>query len=622
MPVLQVDEEDGAARKATNAGWCWGFGVFTCLCLLVAMHGIINGTPSKLGRGFAFNGLACGVDDGVKNRPFLYIPLDPSSDYKLSLLVDDGRCVASCPSVEDVSAKRLIPMTKRVTKQHKDLPSKVVVEFEVATAVYATDVIANAYCIPLDPKLKAQFRRHVVRSSQLSFAISSITAAWPLILSRSTIALFLGVLSTIAVRQLPIVTVVGSSLASGVVMIVCGATCLFWSQRVPQHQQLLSSMFSANDAWMIVFGVILLGFGVLTLFNFSKSHGERSRACRALDFCGAVFADMPNLIAAPVLIALVMFFVAWSWIVIFVHVCGLSAVTTIPDSLADGDLMASLHRMTVFPASGFFSVMVWLAFLFWTLQMLQSLSQFSVCYAAPVWYFAPPEGCDEKNVGWCPGLIGCNMALTHHFGSLAVGGFSMGMTAPVRAFAGWAAQKNEYCYDEIDMFWSTVMAPVKGMARSIVDFFSVAGFVEIAISSNHFSDAMSTSSRRLGVPSSPSARLFGCLDNTMRNLTIALALPIAMSTYATVAGPLYTAPVSAHFTAFPAFIAFITFVLSYSYVRLFTCMWSCLCDALFYSYLLESSASNGDVDENPNDKMHATQFQRTLIMEIMQEVLY
>lgn len=109
----------------------------------------------------------------------------------------------------------------------------------------------------------------------------------------------------------------------------------------------------------------------------------------------------------------------------------------------NGDIgVLPLHRDFVWDVRFiFFGALWWLA-LFWVIEAMTAFAHFVISYTATVWYFSPPEGADERDVGWFPPLVAIGLGSIHHLGSFAVGGLVMGVTRPIRLLFPWAATKH------------------------------------------------------------------------------------------------------------------------------------------------------------------------------------
>lgn len=109
----------------------------------------------------------------------------------------------------------------------------------------------------------------------------------------------------------------------------------------------------------------------------------------------------------------------------------------------NGDVgILPLHREFVWDARFIFFGAVWWFAFFWLLEAITAFSHFVISYSATVWYFSPPEGADERDVGWFPPLVAMGLGSIHHTGSFAVGGLVMGITRPIRLLCPWAATKH------------------------------------------------------------------------------------------------------------------------------------------------------------------------------------
>eukprot|EP01071_Lankesteria_metandrocarpae_P002362 Lankesteria_metandrocarpae@DN2273_c0_g1_i2.p1 len=545
-PLVQMEEEAYATeRKGTNLGWVVLFLAAAVAAFCVGLHGFIVGQSGKLGRGANSRGLSCGFDPEVRKLPYLYFPLDPADSqnsnslFSKSLsLLPAGRCVEKCPNEKDVEEGMVVPVTKRIWK---DLPNKgasMVVALEVATPAHATSAVASGYCLPLDPRLRSQAL--LLLSASVDFLPmigASISSSWALILGCTISAAFLGVMGALLFRQFPKFTVMGAPYATAAALTLGGLMSIGTALRGGPGSPFLYQMVPSNSRLALFAGFVMLFFGVVIPTVTLNSPRHRVRAQRALDYTGDVFVDMSNIVVAPLLCSLGALFVLSIWMAGFANLSSLTTKRAFVDyATRPEDALQSVNDLRLSLGATIFLIF-WTLFAWWVLELLKTLTQFASCYAATIWYFAPPEGGEEKEMGWCPALVAFSLGITNHLGTFVLGSLVMWVTSTVRALGTWTSSKNDESADTYILVMQSVFGRFKEPIRKIVDHLTPAGFVETAITSTEFWTSMNVSSRRLGVAGSPSSRLFSSIDSTMRYFSIAVALIVTFCGYTSLVSP-------------------------------------------------------------------------------------
>lgn len=164
-------------RKVTDRHWLLAISAFMSLCVVFAITALTEGNPSRLNRGMNYQGKTCGVDPEVRDLPYLYFPLDPRESFA-SIMLNDGRCIERCPTEQDVENGLTVPIPVRETTVDSEKTSAVTVEFLLQSPAYASSVMADAYCIPLEPSLRTQMSSAFTGTlRQLQMAVGSFASA-------------------------------------------------------------------------------------------------------------------------------------------------------------------------------------------------------------------------------------------------------------------------------------------------------------------------------------------------------------------------------------------------------------------------------------------------------------
>ncbi|CDJ36448.1 LOW QUALITY PROTEIN: uncharacterized protein EMH_0085950 [Eimeria mitis] len=282
---------------------------------------------------------------------------------------------------------------------------------------------------------------------------------------------------------------------------------------------------------------------------------------------------------------------------------GKVGATEIPMGLEqNGDIgILPLHREFVWDVRLMFFAPLWWLALFWVVEALMAFAHFVISYTATVWYFSPPEGADERDVGWFPPLVAIGLGSIHHLGSFAVGGLVMGATRPIRLLFPWAATKHFASTDD-----SAVVRSLRNSFRNImsplafvVDRFTSSGYIEMSISSKPFFPAMDKSHMRLIQARSPATYLHGAVATASAIASLFISLLVGMMTYSTLtAAEKYASVASPSFVAAPLCVSIFTAAISFMIAMHSMAVWDIVADTFMYCFLVES-VQPPVVDEDP-----------------------
>eukprot|EP00919_Chromeraceae_sp_WS-2016_P008749 GHVR01020517.1.p1 GENE.GHVR01020517.1~~GHVR01020517.1.p1 ORF type:complete len:643 (-),score=87.67 GHVR01020517.1:230-2158(-) len=449
-----MDYEEDAHKKVNANRTCtdvWGlivFGLLVAAAVLISLHSFSKGKPARLYKGINFNGQVCGVNPHVIHKPFLFWPIDPIHG---TIDKETPLCVKKCPSQEDADNKKTVNYPLRETVQNVDSHAFTTTQTEVPSPVYATELIADSYCVP--PPGNGQ---HIAAEKmhghwfQLQKMIGSLESTWELLLAVSILALLLSFLFIFSVSRGPHVLfyifmgiAIVTLLLLGIGLIVAGTTDEF-SKRF--------HVFKVdNDLWMIVMGSILLAIGVIFVLVFLWKMSQIKSALKMIDVSGDVIVDTPSLWAWPFITSAAL--LVWSvyWIIVLLYL--VSSGTVKGNSVSEmtvrdngGAQITGLHRHVQYDTLGWFLFIFWGIVYIWVLEIIIAFDNFVVAYCASVWYHSlsidRATGEEERNTGCCPAVRGAGTGLFHHLGSYTIGSIVICIFRLPRFLFGWASMKH------------------------------------------------------------------------------------------------------------------------------------------------------------------------------------
>eukprot|EP00923_Selenidium_pygospionis_P013639 GHVN01023575.1.p1 GENE.GHVN01023575.1~~GHVN01023575.1.p1 ORF type:complete len:682 (+),score=103.96 GHVN01023575.1:269-2314(+) len=511
----------GGDRKTTDTLWLLALCGVVVMAVAVMVVGLVEGNIGRLYKGVNYSGLVCGVSEPVQNLPLLYYPMDPSAQHgKPKLLIHDARCVASCPTQTDVDSGLFMPVAKREAQTHEGHGSALMMEFRVQSPVYASTPIGNSLCFPVNPILRSQLTPHLTSmASQFRLAIGGFASSWLLCVSvvifGFCITVVLWVVTGRIIAPLSVWVAVGGSAVSCVItggyLLSCG---------VGSGEEEVRMLYSLNYYMSIIVGTAFIcagiGCAVLSVLSFKTLKSASS----LLDATSCPLNDVPSIFLPALVLAAcgLVFMLFWGFVML--KIAGMGKLSFEPEILLplepNGDFIVTpLHRDLVFTPLAFFCSLYWIAFLITTLQCGMSFLHFVLSYTGTVWYFSPPEGCDERDVGVFPSKVAVTLGLWHHIGSFALGGVLMWISSPSRLLANWVRRVNgnEEGIVKREGMGQEETKSDESSLKSFAQSLTPAGYIEMSISSTDFMESMKIAANRLSASrSSPTAFMCDSAD--------------------------------------------------------------------------------------------------------------
>ncbi|CDJ52092.1 hypothetical protein, conserved [Eimeria brunetti] len=588
--------ENEPKRRVTDHNWFVSFAVFMAFCFLFVVLAFTEGSPARLYKGMNYQGKTCGVDPEVRDLPYLYYPLDPRESFA-SIMISDARCVAKCPTEEDVENGLTIPTPIRETSVDASRTSALTAEYLLLSPAYAATLMADAYCIPLDPSLRSQIVPALNNTfRQLQFATGSFVNSWGCVFGYLFLAVLISLVFSASIRLAPGL-LFGSAAAGSIGLAFFAGGVLIKSGFSGVLDQDKGNFYSLDYALAMFAGFALLALGCFLLVALFVARRAVVTAVRVMECTSHALGDIQQVFLTPLFFsaATILWVGLWLWSYVYMASAGRVGATEIPMGLEqNGDIgILPLHREFVWDVRfTFFGALWWLA-LFWVVEAMMAFAHFVISYTATVWYFSPPEGAEERDVGWFPPLVAIGLGSIHHLGSFAVGGLVMGITRPIRLLFPWAATKHLASTDD-----STVVQSLRTSLRSIisplafiVDRFTSSGYIEVV-----------------------------AIASAIGSLFVSLLIGIMMYSTLTAAEK-YSSITSPSFVPAPLcvsiFTAFTTFMIALHSMS----VWDIVADTFMYCFLVES-VQPPVVDENPLTKVHAPPFLRELLLNAQAEQFY
>eukprot|EP00918_Siedleckia_nematoides_P063447 GHVU01138124.1.p1 GENE.GHVU01138124.1~~GHVU01138124.1.p1 ORF type:complete len:234 (-),score=48.99 GHVU01138124.1:680-1381(-) len=215
-------------------------------------------------------------------------------------------------------------------------------------------------------------------------------------------------------------------------------------------------------------------------------------------------------------------------------------------------------------------------------------------------------------------------SMLHHFGSFALGGLMLGLLRPLRACA-WTLRRTGLLLGrpmgEQDKYsaadYKSSQGKLQKTAEALMQNLSLSGYVEMAITSTSFVDSMKASTKRRTQPGVASALggstiLPGCWGAAAAGCCSSLTLCVTLISLST-----FNGDNSSLFVASPVFASMILLVIASLTVAPLFAMYDMAAESLLYCYLIESTTTDGSMNEDPDTKQLAPDAIRELVSEFM-----
>jgi hypothetical protein len=195
-------------HTCTDVPCCIVFVMSLCGFGVLWSWALAEGNIGKLYHGIDYQGRICGIDEGVQLAPFLYWCMDPQKMSGAGVLSVDARkpvCVESCPGEslqEAIAAGSLQDLAQGASM----VPACTGIEGAEGAAPYKTQLMMHRYCIPNMTEYKSVSEKLVKdqlggQDTSSMEALSSIPAAWPVLLGSFLFAILLSYMYLVFLRH-------------------------------------------------------------------------------------------------------------------------------------------------------------------------------------------------------------------------------------------------------------------------------------------------------------------------------------------------------------------------------------------------------------------------------------
>lgn len=470
--------------------------VFCCLLFFAAlsafallwMWSTAHGNVGKLFHGIDYHGQICGISPNVSQQPYLYwCPLSMDQGV-LDLNLQKPICVTSCPGARQGPGQ--------ASALYGTQPECEVVSGPEGISSYRTRIFLGRYCLPHagNGEYRAMARQ-ITRGRLKDWrhaaidALSSIPAAWPVLIGSFFISILLGYVYLAMLRHCAEPLIFISMLLSVLGLCVLGG--LLWSHASEfsagdleeRAGTAISEDLEGNEGTVakVLAGVCWASaFGVVCLACCFRHSIAAASACVEVA-CDAIF-EMPSLLLAPIFKAVFKGFLCGVLLYGFLL---LYSTGTVTESTHDG-----ISRSLEFEPYQYYMALYYMVLAFWILAFVNALYQFVVAFAVAEYYYTPYDHDDEKDVGCCVLWTGLHVGVFCHTGSLAFGALLIALLQTFQKIIEYAEHKNEETANsQVIKCILCCCACCVHCCKDIVQFVNKNAYIDIAVTSHNFCDA-------------------------------------------------------------------------------------------------------------------------------------
>jgi len=398
-----------------------------------------EGNLAKLTHGFDWKGDVCGVDGAVANQSYLFW-CAPGDGEELTLL--NAICVSSCPAGADTShwcPGAATPFTHR--EPIKDGKQEVVIGMSRTLEVqhdYAS-IQAWQYCFPTQNLALLQRimdSTHVASfTKQIYLACNSALESWRFLVGVAGASIVIGYLFLFVLWFCFAKLVYGLVVAAHLVLLA--ATGLFIHAGFHEKNNFFTSYFDEHQARLATWTCAAASLAAWVLFSIFCCY-SRNAVNITIDSVKAsceVITHIPTILLQPLAHSLLVISTLLTLLYGLAWLLSTGKVVPADAPLKQGGIeIEGLHRNIEFTGWQWGCIAYWIFGLVWIFETLNALGQFAISHAVVLFAcFHTAE--------WFPMLHGYFAGLTFHLGTLAFGGFVIGLLKVLAAVMAYLARQ-------------------------------------------------------------------------------------------------------------------------------------------------------------------------------------
>ncbi|CAK9087036.1 unnamed protein product [Durusdinium trenchii] len=400
----------------------------------VYQHALKEGNLAKLTRGFDWTGAICGVDEAVRDKPFLFW-CTPNRNEAFTLL--DGICVSQCPSSDReifYCPGRALPFQVKqyLDAGHERQEVVIGMRWNITTKRSYPSTEAFGYCFPTRDlaMLRSVTERTYVFgfTKQVVLAGQGAVESWRFLLLVAVACVAMGYVFLFVIWY-SFEKLVYSFLALAHVLLIGAAAGFLFVSFYPEHN-FFQTYFSPEASRICAWGCAAISLILWMLFSILCCQGREALAV-TIDSVTAtceVITEIPTMLLQPLVHSAFVVFTLLLLVYGFAWILSTGKVVPQLEPLGQSGIqIAGVPRSLEFSQLQWVCIVYWIFGAVWIFEILNALSQFAISHAVVVNTIYQ----DEESF---PMLKGYLMGLCFHLGTIALGGFIIGCLKLVAAF--------------------------------------------------------------------------------------------------------------------------------------------------------------------------------------------
>eukprot|EP00746_Dinoflagellata_sp_MGD_P036761 gnl/MRDRNA2_/MRDRNA2_18831_c0_seq1.p1 gnl/MRDRNA2_/MRDRNA2_18831_c0~~gnl/MRDRNA2_/MRDRNA2_18831_c0_seq1.p1 ORF type:complete len:621 (+),score=113.99 gnl/MRDRNA2_/MRDRNA2_18831_c0_seq1:3-1865(+) len=568
-------------------------------------YAFANGDIRRVYHGFDYKGQLCGVDPAVADKPNLFwcaktvLPTGDVVDLDLAHPV----CIEQCPTSDagvvncykgvEVGAPVTIDEDTGSFKEERTYTFQ-----EVAT--YKTYAFASRYCIPnLDDNAVAQSVFAQLKENK--FAMMALEAAEVLeakyvLIGAAVLAIILGYAYLIIIKTLARILVFACLAVLCIAPASAGAYLVYASQNggidgVP------STGDAQADLWAGI-GCLVLSL-IFTIVSFCSCHAIEIAIGCVEAACECMFS-MPTLLLEPFFTLTVklasLSLLLWGFFQLIS--CGQIQKGTLNAGVAS---VGGLSRSFVYKEEELYYILYYIFGIFWVMEIMTALAQFTLCYSVVLWYFVPKDESGSKEAPSFPLCRGYCVGVRFHLGSLAFGALLVAILRLIRAILGYLAKQAKDQENAAGECAAKACMCCVDCFKRFIEFLNKNAYIDMAINSNGYCTSAYNAFQTIMNNMSSIAILNGaCWVFQLAGFGAITSAGVYLTWLCITTREEFTSKESAHYIHEPVVVCVAAGIICGIIAAAFMIVFDTVADTMLYCFAIDSKRKDKEVEYAPD----------------------
>lgn len=573
-----------------------------CCCLWIVClmafftvmgYGFVNGNLKRLHHGIDNQGRVCGVDPNVTDKPYTFFCASSSwlagSLGAAGMNFNNPVCVAACPLQPFGLNASDVGVIPGVIPECGWSPNGT----SLSTVAYKTNVQMN-YCMP-DSAIHNAAKGEAVKAISglvptLQKAADSILLGWPVYIMMFFMAVFLGYAYLCCLKVFARIMIWLSIIVAFFALALVGGYLLYQAPTIGTNTVMEANFGKFATMMARIVGAACCAGAVGMVCLVCCCAGQIEYAVIAVQMTTDVMANIPSLLVAPVIKAVIKFKVAMFLAIGFVYLLSCAK----PKQLAGSAML----RHYEFQDHEWYLIIFYGFMFYWIMAFLTALYQFSVAYATADYFFAVTTDAEGgRDVGCCNLIEALCVGLLWHQGSFAFGSAIIAVFSMIQRTIEYIESQNRDAATGktlnpcVTILTCCCMCCVT-MCKSCAEFINKNAYIGIAIKGYNFCTACKKALKVMIENAAGMAILNGAtFVFQLAGLLLITACCIFISD-AICQLSMFTDPGSKWFLPNPSVTVLVSALIGFAMAKIFMDVFDMVSDTLMYCFGLEGFNKN------------------------------